>query len=307
MEYMTKQKPNALIIFENDEETVNSGADNGAAEKDARGYGVRLAEALSEYFETGEPIANGSDIWERLYSSFPAVIVISQTLRDMDPYALSRNLCAGSGAADIMFFLCVKTVINSSVLLNCKTNGIHSAFSAETDPKAVAEMIHDAWTEHISDDKARLDSIRRFLDDELYFNESCEGELADGIRERLLAPLGFDFKHKGTKYIQTLIIFRILGMDCSYDKAYARIGELYKTTGRSVERAIRYSIEYAWEHSKPYVQQEFFGNTIDASRGKPTNSEFIEMMIINIKYLYTANSDVFPKLGCKMPAYLAEE
>ena len=45
-----------------------------------------------------------------------------------------------------------------------------------------------------------------------------------------------------------------------------------------VERAIRHAIEVAWARGEMDVNNKVFGNTISASKGKPTNSEFIAMI-----------------------------
>ena len=47
------------------------------------------------------------------------------------------------------------------------------------------------------------------------------------------------------------------------------------TTPSRVERAIRHAIEVAWGRGK---QERIFGYTVSASKGKPTNSEFIAMI-----------------------------
>ncbi len=50
-----------------------------------------------------------------------------------------------------------------------------------------------------------------------------------------------------------------------------------KTTPSRVERAIRHAIEVAWTRGSMDTNNEMFGNTISATKGKPTNSEFIAM------------------------------
>lgn len=51
-----------------------------------------------------------------------------------------------------------------------------------------------------------------------------------------------------------------------------------KTTPSRVERAICHAIEVAWERGQIDVNNQMFGNTISATKGKPTNSEFIAMI-----------------------------
>ena len=53
---------------------------------------------------------------------------------------------------------------------------------------------------------------------------------------------------------------------------------LYKTTPSRVERAIRHAIEVAWGRGQTDTVENIFGYTVSASKGKPTNSEFIAMI-----------------------------
>lgn len=51
-----------------------------------------------------------------------------------------------------------------------------------------------------------------------------------------------------------------------------------ETTPSRVERAIRHAIEVAWGRGQAETVENIFGYTISASKGKPTNSEFIAMI-----------------------------
>ena len=53
---------------------------------------------------------------------------------------------------------------------------------------------------------------------------------------------------------------------------------LPRKTASRVERAIRHAIEVAWDRGNVEVLEQYFGYTINSSRGKPTNSEFIAMI-----------------------------
>lgn len=56
---------------------------------------------------------------------------------------------------------------------------------------------------------------------------------------------------------------------------YPTVAKKYETTASKVERAIRVAIESAWKRGNPELIEKYFGYTISADRGKPTNSEFI--------------------------------
>ncbi|OMD81181.1 hypothetical protein BSK53_19380 [Paenibacillus odorifer] len=58
---------------------------------------------------------------------------------------------------------------------------------------------------------------------------------------------------------------------------YPAIAEKFKTTPSRVERAIRHAIEVAWTRGNIDSISHLFGYTINISKSKPTNSEFIAM------------------------------
>ena len=59
---------------------------------------------------------------------------------------------------------------------------------------------------------------------------------------------------------------------------YPTIAEKFGTTTQRVERAIRHAIEVAFSRGDVDTLNEFFGYTIQGSKGKPTNSEFIALI-----------------------------
>ena len=59
---------------------------------------------------------------------------------------------------------------------------------------------------------------------------------------------------------------------------YPEIAYKFGTTPSRVERAIRHAIEVAWGRGDQKTVESIFGYTISASKGKPTNSEFIAMI-----------------------------
>ena len=64
---------------------------------------------------------------------------------------------------------------------------------------------------------------------------------------------------------------------------YPQLAVEFDTTPARVERAIRHLIEVTWSRGDLDVLDKYFGNTISASRGKPTNGEFIARMANVIK------------------------
>lgn len=59
---------------------------------------------------------------------------------------------------------------------------------------------------------------------------------------------------------------------------YPDIAKHFNTTASRVERAIRHAIEVAWNRGNIDSITDLFGYTINVSKAKPTNSEFIAMV-----------------------------
>ena len=57
----------------------------------------------------------------------------------------------------------------------------------------------------------------------------------------------------------------------------------FNTTPSRVERAICHTIEVAWGRGQQEAVEDIFGYTISASKGKPTNSEYVDNKNNNIE------------------------
>ncbi len=64
---------------------------------------------------------------------------------------------------------------------------------------------------------------------------------------------------------------------------YPKLAVEFDTTPARVERAIRHLIEVTWFRGDLDILEKYFGNTVSASRGKPTNGEFIARMANVVK------------------------
>ena len=64
---------------------------------------------------------------------------------------------------------------------------------------------------------------------------------------------------------------------------YPTVAKQFKTTPSRVERAIRHAVEVAWSRGDVEVLNSYFGFTVNAQKGKPTNSEFIAMLADKIR------------------------
>lgn len=106
---------------------------------------------------------------------------------------------------------------------------------------------------------------------------------------RIIHQIGVPAHIKGYQYLRTAILMTIYDCDIinSVTKIlYPSVAKKYQTTTSRVERAIRHAIEVAWDRGDVDTLNSYFGYTIQNSRGKPTNSEFIAMIADNLRLKY---------------------
>lgn len=103
---------------------------------------------------------------------------------------------------------------------------------------------------------------------------------------QMIHEIGVPAHIKGYLYLRTAILMAVDNMDvlnAVTKQLYPDIAREHGTTDTRVERAIRHAIEVAWERGNIDMIHEMFGYTIQADKGKPTNSEFIALMADRIR------------------------
>ena len=103
---------------------------------------------------------------------------------------------------------------------------------------------------------------------------------------KIIHQIGVPAHIKGYQYLRCAILMAIDDGDIinSVTKVlYPTVAKKYQTTTSRVERAIRHAIEVAWDRGDVDTLNSYFGYTIQNSRGKPTNSEFIAMIADNLR------------------------
>jgi two-component system response regulator (stage 0 sporulation protein A) len=97
----------------------------------------------------------------------------------------------------------------------------------------------------------------------------------------IIHEIGVPAHIKGYQYLReaiTMVYNNIEILGAITKTLYPAIAEKYKTTPSRVERAIRHAIEVAWTRGNIDSISFIFGYTINISKSKPTNSEFIAMV-----------------------------
>ena len=106
-------------------------------------------------------------------------------------------------------------------------------------------------------------------------------ENLEALVTNIIHEVGVPAHIKGYQYLREAIIMVVNDIDVINQitkSLYPRIAYKFDTTPSRVERAISHAIEVAWGRGDQKTVENIFGYTISASKGKPTNSEFIAMI-----------------------------
>lgn len=103
----------------------------------------------------------------------------------------------------------------------------------------------------------------------------------EAMIRRLLLELGAPDHLLGHAY--TVLAVRLVVQDEMYIRSitfglYPQVAATYHTTAARVERGIRNLVEVTWERGNLDALERYFGSTIRADRGKPTNGAFLARM-----------------------------
>jgi len=94
---------------------------------------------------------------------------------------------------------------------------------------------------------------------------------------REIQRIGMSSGIKGFRYVRHAIYLmtQTEGYKSMMKEIYPEVARKFSTTPACVERDIRHAIEGAWTHGSMQRIDEVFGFSVDADKGKPTNSAFI--------------------------------
>ena len=112
-------------------------------------------------------------------------------------------------------------------------------------------------------------------------DENLEQEITS-----IMHDIGVPAHIRGHQYLREAIMLSIHNQEllgAVTKTLYPSVASTYKTTPSRVERAIRHAIEVAWSRGRLDTLQKVFGYTINVTKGKPTNSEFIAMIADKMK------------------------
>lgn len=216
---------------------------------------------------------DGSEVLKELESASYDVVIMDAFMMKLDAFAVLKKVKENSLCSDTNFFV-MSAVDNYQIEHDLMNAGASYYLLKPFDFESLAERIESMYG------KAPVRSNGQKSDHEI------EVIISDIMRQ-----IGVPAHIKGYEYLRQSIVLTVKDPELMHavTKAlYPTIAKKNKTTPSRVERAIRHAIEVAWDRGDVDVLTSYFGYTIQNTRGKPTNSEFIAMISDKLRLAMSA-------------------
>ena len=243
-----------------------------------RDESAKLVRALnSAGYARVDEVRDGAAAITRIAEGVYDLVITDLWLSGLDGIGIIKSTSSLKLAKKCAFIL-MSPVNKQSLLLEASLAGADFCILKPFDPTALISYVNS-----LTRDKSREKSGQ----DKLSGMPDMEAQVT-----KIIHQIGVPAHIKGYQYLRCAILMAIDDAEVinSVTKVlYPSVAKKYATTTSRVERAIRHAIEVAWDRGDVDTLNSYFGYTIQNSRGKPTNSEFIAMIADNLrlKYKYT--------------------
>lgn len=141
----------------------------------------------------------------------------------------------------------------------------------------------------LAEDEESRKSIKSALAEEMsqVSHTSLPQLSAEEETESLLLEMGVPCRLLGHQYMVSAICMLVENPDAINaitSEVYPVVADQCHTSASRVERAIRHGIEVAWDRGDLDVFAQYFGNTVSALKGRPTNGEFLAQCAHHIRH-----------------------
>ncbi len=211
-------------------------------------------------------VKDGNSVITNIEKFLPDVVIMDAFMPSLDALGVLKKLSVMQLIKRPL--ICVLSgVSNSDFEHQILSEGADYYFIRPVDAVVVAERV--MFLLSVRSEHSNIPSVQR--------NET---DLEIVVSE-IMHQIGVPAHIKGYQYLREAIILSINNtemMNSVTKLLYPTVAKTFSTTASRVERAIRHAIEVAWDRGDVDVLSSYFGYTIQNTRGKPTNSEFIAMI-----------------------------
>jgi len=241
----------------------------------------RCKEVLTSHGAVVEEVKNGDDALKMIIRQSYDIVIADALFADGDGLTLLKK--AAESCKNLPAFIILTQVCTNKLLMEANRYGASLCLTKPIDYEVLCEGINTILKNRGASTIKNDQSSNSYEED---------GNIPFDIEAqvtKIIHQIGVPAHIKGYQYLRTAILMTISDNEIinSVTKIlYPSVAKKYQTTTSRVERAIRHAIEVAWDRGDVDTLNSYFGYTIQNSRGKPTNSEFIAMIADNLRLKY---------------------
>ena len=226
---------------------------------------------------------NGEEAYDVIRKNNQDVVILDLIMPKMDGLSLMDKIHNDGTLIKSPFFIITSAISNESVIQDAFGFGAGYYMLKPFEMDMIVDRVKSAksYNRRIPENKKFVDANE---DKRQFMERNIESDVTAIIHD-----VGVPAHIKGYQYLREAIIMSVNDTEMlnSITKIlYPTIAKKYQTTSSRVERAIRHAIEVAWNRGRMDTIDELFGYTINAEKGKPTNSEFIALIADKIRLEY---------------------
>jgi hypothetical protein len=226
---------------------------------------------------------NGEEGFDVIKKTAPDVVILDLIMPKMDGLSLMDKVHKEGMLIRTPFFIITSAISNESVIQDAFGFGAGYYMLKPFETDMIIDRVKSAksYNKRIPENKKFVDAGE---DRQQFMDRNIESDVTAIIHD-----VGVPAHIKGYQYLREAIIMSVNDNEMlnSITKIlYPSIAKKFQTTASRVERAIRHAIEVAWNRGRMDTIDELFGYTINAEKGKPTNSEFIALIADKIRLEY---------------------
>ena len=248
----------------------------------ADGDSTQIAKQIATYASRDEMrvvdmVSTGDEAIESIKINKPDIVILDICLTGIDGLGVMEYISELPEYKDTTFV--VLTSVSSQRLIRCAFEmGATYYILKPYNPVQLVARLRQMYIKKQESSAEITDNLTCLTEKNLNhrIDNTIESDVTDIIRD-----IGIPANIKGYQYIREGIIMAVHDVNMlNYitKLLYPTIAKKYKTTSSSVERAIRHAIEVAWSRGQIDTINDLFGYTVNAGKGKPTNSEFIALI-----------------------------
>lgn len=235
-------------------------------------YCAALTEQLEAVgrFEVLPPVYESAQVLDRLKQGKPDLLLLGAAMEGGDGIELLRKIRGCSEGRNTAVIVITPVINDKVVALYRNLDAAFVLHSRATVRAAFSRIV--SLTMH---DEAGRKLLRQL------FIEERELQ-AKNITTAYIRAMGLQANLAGYNQVREAILYCVRIGSCHVNLSkdvYVEVARKTKATPKQAERNIRTVIDVAWSNPKFAERHEkYFGNTISAASGRPTNKEFITII-----------------------------